>query len=79
MSKFVFRKHDNVGSAAAENDNQFLDECFIDTGDIKFLLDMKEAKRVIVGRTGAGKTALLYHLSQTNHNIVEISPHYINV
>lgn len=79
MSSFVFRKHDNVGSAAAENDSQFLDECFIDTGDVKFLLNLRDAKRIIVGRTGAGKTALIYHLSQTDHNILQISPHDLSL
>jgi hypothetical protein len=49
MDQFVFRKHDNVGSAAAEHDSQFLDDCFVDTGDIKFLLDRNNPKRIIVG------------------------------
>jgi len=28
-----FRKHDLIGSAAAEDDNQFLQDCFVDTGE----------------------------------------------
>jgi len=61
MDHFVFRKHDTVGSAAAEHDSLFLDECFVDTGDINFLLDRKNPKRIIVGRTGAGKTVTCPH------------------
>ena len=79
MDKFVFRKHDNVGTAAAENDSLFLDECFVDTGDNDFLLNVKDPKRIIVGRTGAGKTALLYHLSQSDHNVIQLSPHDLSL
>lgn len=79
MDNFVFRKHDNVGAAAAEHDSQFLDDCFVDTGDIKFLFDRKNPKRIIVGRTGAGKTALLYHLAHSNNNVVELSPHDLSL
>ncbi|PKD41562.1 hypothetical protein CWO84_05405 [Methylomonas sp. Kb3] len=79
MDNFVFRKHDNVGAAAAEHDSQFLDDCFVDTGDIKFLFDRKNPKRIIVGRTGAGKTALLYHLAHSNNNVIELSPHDLSL
>ncbi|WP_026604439.1 P-loop ATPase, Sll1717 family [Methylomonas sp. 11b] len=79
MDNFVFRKHDNVGAAAAEHDSQFLDDCFVDTGDIKFLFDRKNPKRIIVGRTGAGKTALLYHLAHSNNDVIELSPHDLSL
>lgn len=79
MSQFVFRKHDNVGTAQAENDTQFLDDCFVDTGETRFLLDIKESKRIIVGRTGAGKTALLYNLSRSGHHIIQLSPHDLSL
>lgn len=79
MSKFVFRKHDNVGSAAAEHDSQFLDECFVDTGDINFLLDRKNPKRIIVGRTGSGKTALMYRLKNSENHVIELSPHDLSL
>ncbi len=79
MTQFVFRKHDNVGSAAAEQDSQFLDECFVDTGDGKVLLDIKNPKRIIVGRTGAGKTALLYHLKNSGAHVIQLSPHNLSL
>jgi hypothetical protein len=79
VDQFVFRKHDNVGSAAAEHDSQFLDECFVDTGEIDFLLDRKNPKRIIVGRTGAGKTALLYRLKQSGNHVIQLSPHDLSL
>jgi hypothetical protein len=78
-NQFVFRKHDTVGSAAAEHDSQFLDDCFVDTGDINFLLDLKNPKRVIVGRTGAGKTALLHRIVQTDSHVIQLSPHNLSL
>tara|TARA_R110002049_G_scaffold217972_1_gene389426 strand:- start:1310 stop:2947 length:1638 start_codon:yes stop_codon:yes gene_type:complete len=79
VNHFVFRKHDNVGSAAAEHDSQFLDECFIDTGELEFLLDRKNPKRIIVGRTGAGKTALLYSLKNSSNHVIQLSPHDLSL
>lgn len=79
MDHFVFRRHDNVGTAAAEHDTQFLDDCFVDTGDVDLLLDRKNPKRIIVGRTGAGKTALLYRLKNSCNHVIELSPHDLSL
>lgn len=76
---FVFRKHDNVGSAAAEEDVQFLDDCFVDTGDLSYLLDCSNPKRIIVGRTGTGKSALIYQLTRLHRNVVRLSPHDLSL
>ena len=59
VNHFVFCKNDEIGSAGAEDDEQYLKDCFIDTGELPVLLDCDNAKRIVVGRTGAGKTALL--------------------
>lgn len=79
MDQFVFRKHDNVGSAAAEQDALFLDDCFVDTGDIRLLLERENPKRIIVGRTGAGKTALLNRLIHLNDHVIQLSPHDLSL
>ncbi len=79
METFVFRKHDNVGAAAAENDSEFLAECFVDTGDLPLLLDKRNPKRIIVGRTGAGKTALLVGLTQSGCHVIKLSPHDLSL
>lgn len=79
MDHFVFRKHDNVGAAAAENDSEYLDDCFVDTGELEFLLERKCPKRIVVGRTGTGKTALLHRLSQIDVNAIQLSPHDLSL
>lgn len=76
---FVFKKFDTVGSAEAELDESFLDTCFIDTGNVRQLLDCKNHKSIIVGRTGAGKSALLYQLTRSCEHIVKLSPHSLSL
>jgi hypothetical protein len=73
-SKFRFRHHDNIGVADAEQDHTFLDKCFVDVGDVGILRDCGDPRRIALGRTGAGKTALLYHFSTDHDNVIEIKP-----
>lgn len=71
--KFKFRRHATVGSAAAEEDEQFLLECFLDTGDLSTLVDCHNPRRIVLGRTGTGKTALLNQLAKQK-DVIVISP-----
>lgn len=68
--KFTFRKHASIGAAAAEEDTKFLTECFIDNGDLEPLLDCSDRRRIVLGRTGAGKSALLKKLIDETNAIV---------
>ncbi len=68
--RFRFRKHDSIGAAAAEEDSAFLAECFIDNGDLTPLLDCGDRRRIILGRTGTGKSALLKRLVSDTDAIV---------
>ena len=68
--KFTFRKHASIGAAAAEEDSKFLSECFVDNGDLEPLADCADRRRIILGRTGAGKSALLSRLTEDKNAIV---------
>lgn len=68
--KFTFRKHASIGAAAAEEDTKFLAECFVDNGDLEPLIDCADRRRIILGRTGAGKSALLNKLIEETGAIV---------
>lgn len=72
--KFRFRSHDHIGAADAESDQAFLRECFIDNGDVDLLLDCKDHRRIIIGRTGAGKTALLAQLLERANRAIDVKP-----
>ncbi len=76
---FVFKKHDDIGAAAAEDDSLFLAECFVDTGDLEHLKNCRDPKRIIVGRTGAGKSALLRKLECDCQNVIRLSPHSLSL
>jgi hypothetical protein len=70
VDKFKFRRHSSVGAAAAEEDERFLTECFLDTGDLSTLRDCRDAERIVLGRTGTGKTALLNQLTKLTDGVV---------
>lgn len=76
---FTFSRHDQIGAAAAEDDNNFLSDCFIDTGDLRVLLDCSNPKRLIIGRTGAGKSALINEISRRSENTIQLSPHSLSL
>jgi putative ribosome biogenesis GTPase RsgA len=67
--KFRFRKLDTIGSIAAECDEYYLKNCFVDTGEIAVLEDFNDSRHLVVGRTGFGKTALLNHVIERHKNL----------
>ena len=77
--QFRFKKNDNIGSPEAESDEDYLAECFIDTGDLEVLRDFKDTKRIIVGRTGAGKSALIRTLVAHEDNVIELKPENLSL
>lgn len=72
---FRFRRGDSVGKLDAINDAKFLDECFVDTGDLATLQNPDDTRHIIVGRTGAEKTALMTRIEkeQSEHTL-RLSP-----
>jgi hypothetical protein len=74
LDRFRFKKLDSIGAAAAEDDNHFLDQCFINTGDLEKLRDCDCPRRIVVGRTGAGKSALLIRLAEVEPRTIEVRP-----
>lgn len=73
-SQFKFRRHDTIGSVVAEQDDEYLSECFVDTGDLAVLRNTRDPRRIIVGRTGAGKSALLLLLNKTEERVSSVEP-----
>lgn len=76
---FVFRKHMSIGEADAEHDRKFLDECFMDNGDYEILEDTKTPQSIILGRTGAGKSALLEELEKRSERVIRIEPEELSL
>jgi len=61
---FVFRYLDKIGANDAESDQRFLEFCFEDTGNVQILTDVSRPECIVVGRTGAGKSALLLEIAK---------------
>ena len=49
-------------------------DCFVDTGDLEALQDCANSARIVIGRTGSGKTALLTKLSEVEERAIWVKP-----
>jgi hypothetical protein len=72
--KFVFKRLDVIGHPDAEEDKAFLADCFVDTGELSVLRDCGDPRRLVLGRSGAGKTALLQKLTEAEERTIVIKP-----
>ena len=59
MEDIRIRPNMKIGQLDAESDIRFLSECYVDNGIIEILVDTDSSEAIILGRTGAGKTASL--------------------
>ena len=76
QSEFRFRKTDTIGAASAEDDTEFLETCFVDTGDYEVLKSQTDIRQIVLGRTGSGKSALFERLKQEEEaRVISIEPH----
>ncbi|MGD9645477.1 MAG: hypothetical protein AB7U73_07180 [Pirellulales bacterium] len=53
---FKFRKDESIGANAAEQDERFLSTCFVETGAVNAIRDLEDHRRIVLGRTGSGKS-----------------------
>lgn len=77
-STFRFQTTDSIGAAAAEDDDDFLKLCFVDTGTVGLLEDIGDRRKIVLGRTGAGKSAALTELEQRHAGrVIRVSPEHL--
>jgi len=79
MAKVKFQRHKDIGAADAREDLRFLEDCFVDTGAIDVLLNVRDPKCVVLGRTGSGKTALLEQLRMRSEKVIVIEPESLSL
>ena len=73
--RFKFTRTDSVGAPAAEDDAEFLKNCFVETDDIALIQQPSDRRIIVLGRTGAGKTALLNELrTRDPQRVISINP-----
>jgi hypothetical protein len=63
-----------IGEPAAEDDRRYLEDCFIDHPAVAALTDLTSHQSILLGRTGAGKSAILLHLESRLENVSRIDP-----
>lgn len=71
---YKFKNTDQIGAAGAEDD-EFLPKCFVDTGYLHLLENLKDHRQIVLGRTGSGKSALLLMFAENKKDhVITISP-----
>jgi hypothetical protein len=70
----VIWRNCKIGEPDAETDQKLLSECYVDNGSLELILDTENHASIVVGRTGAGKSAILIRLSQVESNVIQILP-----
>lgn len=75
QSVFRFKKTDHIGAADADQDLEYLSNCFIDTGDFEVVENFDDHRQILLGRAGSGKSALISKLKWTYGNqVITIEP-----
>lgn len=64
----------HIGMYDADEDEYYLDECFVETGQIRLVENVSSPKSILLGRTGTGKTAILRKLQKEAEHSIWIRP-----
>jgi hypothetical protein len=79
MAKFLFRSSQTIGAAAAEQDSYYLNQCYVPTAALDILRDVNDHRRLLIARTGAGKSALLARLAEIEPHVVKVLPESLSI
>ena len=64
----------SIGALDAETDENLLSTCYVDNGCLEAVRDIAGSQAIILGRTGAGKSAALIRLAQVEANVIAVDP-----
>ena len=70
----VLRRDMNIGSISAENDDEFLFDCFVHHPAVGASIDTHSPGMILAGRTGSGKTAVLRRIEHTAEHCAQVDP-----
>lgn len=70
----VLKRGVHIGSGNAENDDEFLFDCFVNYPPVEECMRMTSPAMIVAGRTGEGKTAILRHIEQVSEYSAFIDP-----
>lgn len=78
MAKYKIKKSELIGSPDAETDEILL-SAFIQVDNLQEIIDTKNQKSILLGRTGSGKSAILKYMKNECENIQEIQPEALSL
>ncbi|WP_282779602.1 P-loop ATPase, Sll1717 family [Phaeodactylibacter xiamenensis] len=76
--EYKFRANVDLGNLEAESD-QYLLKGFVPKAEFELLKDLSCPKCIVVGRTGAGKSALLRKLKEEEESVIAIDPEALSL
>ena len=79
MKKIIIKKGLKIGELDAEADQDLLNSCFVDNGQLETILNVSSPASIILGRTGSGKSALVYQVAKVVENSTVLDPNDISV
>lgn len=79
INPIIIRQNFKIGELDAESDTLLLENCFIDSGYLSKLLNPSDTSSIVIGRTGAGKSALLHMVANKAHKYKKLDPNDISI
>lgn len=70
---YKISRSSNIGSPDAETDDILFD-VFVDIDNLSEIMDVKNQKSILIGRTGSGKSAVVKYLVKNCEKITQIEP-----
>lgn len=64
----------SLGVADAEEDEHYLDTCFVEIDEFEVVTDLGAPQCIVLGRTGTGKTATIINIAKKFENTIELKP-----
>ena len=68
----IIEATDRVGSYSAEEDDQFLFDCFFQHPAFGIVRELTKSECILYGNTGSGKTAIIRYLNQVSENSLQV-------
>lgn len=78
MKKYRIRRTLKIGSPDAETDD-ILFEAFVRNDTLQEIIDTKNQKSILLGRTGSGKSAVIKYIEKNCDNVVRIEPEALSL
>jgi hypothetical protein len=77
--KAIIPRQANIGMSAAEADNEYFVDCFVETIDADAVISFSDPRCIVIGRTGGGKSAILRWIEGTKERVLRLKPESLSL